>query len=443
MTRERLPRSTPEALDIPSAAIAEFFAALDRLHHPHSVKLLRGGEVIAEATWAPYEEHRPHALFSISKSFASIAVGLAIDEGLFTLDDLVIELLPADVPAEVSPRLATLRLRHVLEMTTGHEVEPWLAGDQIQTADWSKHILAAALEHDPGTYWIYNTPATYLLSAIVQRASWLRLLDYLTPRLFEPLGIVGATWEQSPQGIDTGGFGLAITIEDLAIFGQFLLQRGRWNGRQLIPAEWIDDASTAHADNSVRGGSVDWQQGYGFQFWLSRHGAYRGDGAFGQFVVVIPDSEFVFVMNSGLADMQEVLDLLWELLPALDTTGATGELPASFSIPTPGGEIRDEVVEYRYDGPIPHLRIAGERVEVGEDTFTVAPDRWTNGIHVGQPVATAGGWVGDEFIAELRLLEAPFTYLLRVASDGHLTLSVDVGFDGGGKVWSGLAIAAD
>ncbi len=435
MSSERLPRSTPEAEGIPSAAVATLIAALDGLRSPHHAMLLRHGSVIADTTWAPYERDRPHSLFSISKSFTSMAVGFAIDEGLLALDDLVVDLLPDDLPAEISSNLAALRVRHLLTMTTGHDPEPMDWGADPASYDWAKFALAAPLVHEPGKFWLYNTPATYLLSAIMQGRTGQRLLDYLSPRLLEPLGIVGATWEQSPQGIDAGGFGLAITIEDLAVFGQLLLQRGQWHGRQVVPAAWIDEATAFQVQNDQD--QPDWASGYGYQFWRCRHGAYRGDGAFGQFVVVMPEQDAVFVMNGGLMDMQEVLDRLWELLPAVDTESPAAEVPSHLTIPPLDGAVHESPVEYRYAGPMPSVRIQGTTLALRDDVLEVHPGTWTHGVYEGMPAAASGGWVGDEYVAEIRLIETPFTSTVRVGPTGTLRLGTDVGFAGPDQFWLG------
>lgn len=439
MTSERLPRSTPDAEGLPSSAVATFLDKLDDIRFPHSMKLLRHGRVIAEATWAPYEAERPHSMFSISKSFTSMTIGLLIDEGRLSLDDLVTDLLPDDLPAEVSPHLAALRLRHVLEMTVGHDVEAWPEDEVDAALSWAQHVLAAPIPHKPGTHWIYNTPSTYLLSCIVQAVTGGRMLDYLTPRLFEPLGIQNPTWEQSPQGVDTGGWGLSITIEDLAVFGQFLLQRGQWQGKRVVPAAWIDDATAAHADNSNRqDASIESQQGYGYQFWRSRHGAYRGDGAFGQLVVVMADQDAVFVGTGGYDDMQPVLDHLWALLPSFDQDGSSADIVSDRSLEVPQGEIRDVAVEYHYDGPVARLRLTNDVLELNDARFELRPGAWSTGEFLGEPVAVAGGWVGDTFTVMARMLQTPFSNILRLDERGHLAISMDRSFERTVEVWSGL-----
>ncbi|MGZ0174853.1 MAG: serine hydrolase domain-containing protein, partial [Planctomycetales bacterium] len=170
-----------------------------------------------------------------------------------------------DAPDEPSENLKAMRVRDLLTMSTGHAAEPWWSGDEV----WTKRFLAEPVVHEPGSTFRYNTPATYMQSAIVQKVTGQPVVDYLTPRLFEPLGIEKPTWDKSPQGISIGGYGLYLRTEDIAKFGQLSLQKGEWNGKQLIPANWISQATSKQVDNdkASSAGNPDWRQGYGFQFW--------------------------------------------------------------------------------------------------------------------------------------------------------------------------------
>ncbi len=313
-----LATSTPEAEGIRSSAILGFLDAAEReIRDLHSFILLRHGKLVAEGYWDPYGPSYPHMLFSLSKSFTSTAIGMLVAEGRLSVDDAVLDYFPDTAPAEPSDHLRAMRVRHLLTMTTGHETEP-LSGMREREASWTRAFLAWPVEHVPGTHFVYNSLATYMLSAIVQRITGQRLLDYLGPRLFEPLGIANPTWERSPEGIDVGGWGLSITTRDIARFGQLYLQRGVWQGRRLIPEAWVGEATSRQVPNGPSE-NPDWEQGYGYQFWRCRHGAYRGDGAFGQFCVVMPDQEAVLAITSGTSTMQAVLDLVWaHLLPAME-----------------------------------------------------------------------------------------------------------------------------
>lgn len=279
--------------------------------------ILRHGHVIAEGWWQPYTAAMPHMLFSLSKSFTSTAVGLAVHEGRLSLDDPVMSFFPDDLPEVIGPNLAAIQVRHLLMMGTGHDQDTTQRVGRSAPGNWVRGFLSLDVEHAPGAKFVYNSGASYMLSAIVQKVSGQTLLDYLTPRLFGPLGIQGATWESSPQGINAGGWGLSLTTEDIARFGQLYLQKGRWHGAQLVPEAWVDEATSPQISNGA-GGRSDWAQGYGYQFWRCRHNIYRGDGAFGQYCIVMPEQDAVIAITSGTDNMQGVLDCVWDhILPAI------------------------------------------------------------------------------------------------------------------------------
>lgn len=310
-----LPRSTPEKQGVSSAALLEFLNALEKIEQMHSVMVVRHGQVIAEGWWKPYAAEHNHVLYSLSKSFTSTAVGFAAAEGKLSIDDEVLKFFPNDAPAEASNNLKAMRVRDLLMMSTGHQDEPSSAPDVIS----AKSFLAKPVAHLPGTHFKYNTPATFMQSAVVQKVTGQTVLDFLRPRLFTPLGIENPVWDANFEGISLGGYGLRVRTEDIAKFGQLYLQKGKWNGKQLLPPEWIDLASSKQTSNGSNPKS-DWNQGYGFQFWRCRFNAYRGDGAFGQYCVVMPDQDAVVAITSGVKDMQAVLNVMWDkLLPAMKT----------------------------------------------------------------------------------------------------------------------------
>jgi CubicO group peptidase (beta-lactamase class C family) len=308
-----LPRGEPESQGVSSAALSDFVSALDQIDAMNSVMVLRHGKVIAEGWWAPYDAAHNHILYSLSKSFTSTAVGMAVAESKLSIDDEVLKFFPDDAPTNITANLKAMRVRDLLMMSTGHQDEPSPAADVISP----KSFLAQPVPHLPGTHFKYNTAATFMQSAIVQKVTGQTVLDFLRPRLLEPLGIEHPVWDTNFQGISLGGYGLRVRTEDIAKFGQLYLQNGRWNGKQLIPADWVAMATAKQTSNGSNPKS-DWNQGYGFQFWRCRHNAYRGDGAFGQYCLVLPQQDSVIAITSGLKDMQAVLNLVWEkLLPAL------------------------------------------------------------------------------------------------------------------------------
>ncbi|MDB4867159.1 MAG: serine hydrolase, partial [Cohnella sp.] len=317
----RLPRSTPREMNVSSFGVQCFLNQVqEKGLELHSFMLLRNGTVAAEGWWAPYGPEHPHMLFSLSKSFTSTAVGLAESEGLLSLDDRVISFFPELVQGNPSEHLYQMRIRHLLSMSTGHARESLDDAGRSLSEHWVKTILQLPVEYEPGTRFVYNSGASYLLSAIVQKVTGgLNLLDYLHPRLFEPLDIEGATWETCPRGINTGGWGLSLTTEDIAKFGQLYLQKGSWNGRRLLSEDWVTRATSAHISNGDDPAS-DWTQGYGYQFWRCRHEAFRGDGMFGQYCIVLPEHHAVIAITSAVNDMQAVMDAVWDhLLPGFDT----------------------------------------------------------------------------------------------------------------------------
>ena len=278
----------------------------------HSFMLVRHGFVIAEGWWKPESAEKSHVLHSLSKSFTSTAVGLAVAEGKLSIDDPVLKFFPDEAPATPSEKLKAMRVRDLLTMSTGHDVEVKFTTN----TPWVQTYLSHPVLHKPGAHFLYNTPGSYMLSAIVQNVTGQTELDYLRPRLFEPLGIENPEWGASPQGINFGGWGLFLRTEDIAKFGQLYLQKGRWKGKQLIPAAWVEQATSKQVSNGSDP-TKDWDQGYGFQFWRCRHGAFRGDGANGQFCVVLPEQDAVIAITADTRDMQAELNLVWEqLLPA-------------------------------------------------------------------------------------------------------------------------------
>lgn len=308
-----LPRSTPEEQGVSSAQVRAFVEAADqKITSMHSFMLVRHGRVVAEGWWKPEAADKPHVLWSLSKSFASTAVGLAVAEGKFSIDDPVLKFFPEDAPASPSDNLQAMRVRDLLTMSAGHDKEVRLTREE----PWTRTFLAHPVPAKPGERFLYNTPATYMLSAIVQKTTGQTVLDYLRPRLFEPLGIDNPQWGESPQGISLGGYGLSVRTEDIAKFGQLYLQKGQWQGRPLLPAAWIEQATAKQVSNGSNP-EKDWEQGYGFQFWRCRHGAYRGDGKDGQFCIVLPEHDAVVAMTANTPDMPGQLNLVWEyLLPA-------------------------------------------------------------------------------------------------------------------------------
>ena len=452
----RLPRGAPEAQGIPSPAIKAFLDAAEaKIDALHSVMILRHGVVVAEGWWSPYQKDDPHVMFSLSKSFTSTGIGLAAAEGKLTIDDPVLPYFPEDAPAEPSPNLKAMRVRDLLAMSTGQHADDLQKfsftgpGDERLT----HAFLALPVAHKPGTHFLYNTPATYILSAILHKATGTDLYDYLGPRLFAPLGITDATWEKSRDGITLGGYGLKIRTEDIARFGQLYLRKGVWNGKQILPAAWIAQATARQTSNGSNPAS-DWDQGYGYQFWRCRHGAFRGDGAFGQFCVVMPEQDAVVAITSGTRDLQGVLDLVWAHI--LEPMKA-GALPAN---PTGRADLRRKLAALKlppqdgrptsprassvsgrtYVFPANDDKVESARLDVEGESATIVmkvagregrvlcgAGAWRRGGTLpgadgtDQAAAASGAWTADDtYVARVYLNETPFrvTVTMRFTDDG-------------------------
>jgi CubicO group peptidase (beta-lactamase class C family) len=317
-TKADLPRSSPESQGISSAAILDFINAADsEVDTMNSFLLVRHGHVVTEAYWTPYDAKTPHVLYSLTKSFTSTAVGLAQSEGKLSLDDTLISIFPADAPANPSANLQAMRLRDLLRMSSGQHAEDVAKVEPWPDDHWRRDFLALPVAHKPGTHFYYNSPGAYMISAAVQKAVGQKTHDYLTPRIFEPLGIHDPLWKESPEGVSIGSYGLNLRTEEIARFGQLYLQKGQWEGRQLVPARWVEQATSIQTSNGSDPTS-DWEQGYGFQFWRCRYGFFRGDGAFGQFCIVMPQYDAVVAITSGSRNMQAVMNLVWNrIVPAL------------------------------------------------------------------------------------------------------------------------------
>ena len=313
-----LPRSLPVEQHVDPAGVLAFLDALDARPdiEMHGIMLVRHGHVVAEGWWAPYSADRPHLLYSLSKSFTSTAAAFAAAEGLLDLDDTVVSHFP-EFEADISdPGSRSMRVRHIAAMASGHEQETQSRAIALDPHEPVRGFLLIPPDRPPGTVFAYNQPCTYTLGSIVQRQAGMPLTRYLRPRLFDPLGIGQVGWH-TYAGREQGYTGLHARTEDIAKLGQLYLQRGRWDGSQLISEDWIAQATSKLIDTAEQQPNPDWRQGYGFQFWQSRHG-YRGDGAYGQFCVVLPEYDAVVATTAATLDMQAVLDAIWaHLLPAL------------------------------------------------------------------------------------------------------------------------------
>jgi CubicO group peptidase (beta-lactamase class C family) len=460
----KLPRATPESQGVSSQALLAFIEALDaNVDTMNSVIVVRRGQVIAEGWWTPFAPDTPHQMFSLTKSFTSTAVGLAQAEGKLSVDDPVLKYFPDVTPAAGNDFQKGMRIRDLLAMSTGHRTEPSFQG----STTWTKTFFEHPVLHKPGTIFLYNTPASYLLSAIVQKATGQKEADYLQSRLFTPLGIGTPRWETSPEGVTIGGTGLWLRTEDIARFGQLYLQKGQWLGKQIVPVDYVTAATTRQTSNGSSPTS-DWDQGYGYQFWRSRNKSFRGDGAHGQFCLVLPDQETVIAMTSGTRNMQGVMNQVWEkLLPALGAAKLPENLAAKQALvdrlakltvkpisgtlrPASGAVIFDKpykvaandqglesLTMVRGDGGNNTIKL---KVKGAEHTIGLKQGEWQTsrlawGNFAEQPAAASGAWTTvDTFVAKVALHETPFILNLTLKFNGDtVTIDREMNVGGGQK----------
>ena len=440
-----LPRSTPADQRVDPAAILSFLDAVDARPdiEMHSLMVVRHGRVVAEGWWAPYSAGRPQLLYSLSKSFTSTAAAFAQAEGLLDLDDTVVSHF-AEFDADITdPRSRSVKIRHVASMAAGHTREMLAEAIARDREEPVRGFLLIPPDRDPGTVFAYSQPCTYALASIIQRNAGMALTRYLRPRLFDPLGIGHVGWHTFPPGREQGFSGLHARTEDVAKLGLLYLQGGQWEGAQLIPEKWVAEATSKQVGNPD-GPDPDWRQGYGYQFWMSRHG-YRGDGAFGQFCVILPEQDTVIVTTACTIDMQAVLDAMWaHLLPGLGTVspGARSAhdrlsarlarlgLPTCPGAPAPadwgpwtGGTftVATGPAGTQVQPFLTSIQVApqagGWQMSLTEPanalTFPVGAGAWTISDHADRngetiPVAASGGWLDDRTLrAEVIFLETP------------------------------------
>jgi CubicO group peptidase (beta-lactamase class C family) len=293
----------------------------------HSIMIVKDGKVVEEKWMSEGAPDKPHVMWSVSKSFTATAVGFAISEGRLHLDDKMVSFFPDDLPEHMSDTLASVTIRDLLTMSCGHEKDPTGAIQKDSTgARWERLFMACPFKYMPGEYFCYNTIGTYMLSSIITKVTGEKVVDYLEPRLWKPLGIEKPKWDENAEGVNYGGFGLYLKTEDMAKFGLCFLQGGKYNGKQVIPADWVKEASAfkiichpswaaSMADsNGMSLNGSDWEQGYCYQMWRCRHNSFRADGANGQYILMIPDKNAVIAVTAKLDDMQKELNQIWDNL---------------------------------------------------------------------------------------------------------------------------------
>lgn len=307
---DQLPRSNPFKEDVDPQSILDFLDAAQQAGTElHSVMVVRNGKVVYEGWWEPFAPNTLQACYSATKSFTSAAVGFAVQEKILSVTDRLAEIFPDKLPKNPSKYLLSMSIRDLLCMSGGQPREANVKGQ----ADWAKAFLSVEVTDKPGTVFKYNSIGSHMLAEILFRLTGDTLTEYLTPRLFRPLGIERFRWDRTPSGIEIGGWGLHLPTESLAKMGLLLLQHGKWDGMQVLPEQWVREASRKQIENDKMNEWTDFKAGYGYQLWKCTPAeSFRLDGAFGQFAVVLPRQNAVIAITEYTGNPQLTLDLLWK-----------------------------------------------------------------------------------------------------------------------------------
>lgn len=286
-----LPRVAPGQAGVPAALLDSLLRALDAPGAgTHGCIVARGGKVVCQAYWAPYTASHWHVTHSMCKSVTGTAIGMLADEGQLALDERLCDIFPEQCGLLTGRRTRALTVEHLLTMQSGVNFRETGA---VLESDWVKGFFEADVLFEPGSQFDYNSMNSYMLSAILQRRTGQTLMEYLTPRLFEPLGFGDVAWERCPKGINKGGWGMYVHLEDMVKLGMLYLAGGVWEGRRLLSESWVQ-AATAPRARSAQG------EEYGYQLWpRTADGVYMFNGMFGQYVVMAPDLDLVVAVNAG------------------------------------------------------------------------------------------------------------------------------------------------
>jgi CubicO group peptidase (beta-lactamase class C family) len=440
---ELLPRSAPAAEGVSSRAVG---ALLDRLEEKavecHSLMVVRHGKVVAEGWWAPYSAEQRHLLYSLTKSFTSIAVGLAIGDGLLSLEDRVVDVLPEHVPDDASEQARRITVHHLLTMTAGHATDSLEEAWELEPEDLVRGFLRVPFTASEGSSHTYDNATTFVLARMVEKVAGVGLPEYLDEHLFRPMGVEEAEWDRVSSGLAFGFHGLHLTTESVGAFGELLLRGGRWGERQLVPRDYVERATRSQvASRHYADGAdgADYLSGYGYQIWMSRHG-FHGNGAFGQHCVVVPSHDLVVVVTSAqrtVQQAQDVLDAIWDcLLPGIDhkddpaDDDALAERLRGLALPMPLGSagpqhpLSGTLDASPEDSALPggvvlHLEPIddGWRVRFeGLFDIMIGYGAWADSSPLGRPVRAAGAWQGDLFVADLYVITSP--HCVRLTIDG-------------------------
>lgn len=374
-TRKPFETASPEAVGIHSEDILAYIHALEASQtEMHGLMIMRHGKLCAQGWWAPFGPNVRHGLQSHTKTYAATAVGIAYTEGLLKLDERLIDIFPEESPAEPSENLQLLTIRDVLCMGCGMDTMP------ANSPDWIREFMHTPVNHKPGTVYMYNSTGSTMLGAIVRKKTGLGLHDYLTPRLFEKIGIdpENLRWMCMADGMEVGGGGLFATTEDNFRLMKLYADGGVWEGERIIAEDYVRLATTNQNDSATEAinnpEASDNFLGYGFQIWMCKPaGAYRADGAMGQFSIVLPEQDMIISITETAAGAhwaQSTLDITWDFVKKVTSREALAENAAAEA------ELRAKLRRLNTGNPpcqpfSPEVgRISGRRIKVTSGCFT-------------------------------------------------------------------------
>lgn len=429
-------RKAPHEMGVSEAAISKMMASISASHKDiHSVLILRDGALVFEHYFDPYTAQDAHAMYSCSKTFTSMCVGIAAGKGLLKLTDRVVDFF-SDVKYENTENLQKMTVHDLLCMGSGHGEDTLPGMMASPQGNWPGVFLNQVVDHAPGGHFVYNTGATYMCSAILQRVTGKTTLELANEWIFEKIGIDKPEWLTCPDGVSLGGTGLFLKPRDMARMGLLISNDGVWEGEQVIPKEYIDEAKKAQIDNSITGNpDPNWTSGYGYQMWRCTFGAFRADGMGGQYIVMLPEKKLVAVFTSALgSDIGYDLDVLAaDLLP-----GISDEPVAAEAIVLPGEKALDAkylpemgatyvfaeneggLKKFGMDAELLHVELRDFCFDV---PYGVGKAKMSNstfrmmGWQPAKPVASTV-WSEDKLIVRINEFREPATLRLEIAVNG-------------------------
>ncbi len=331
----------------------------------HTMQIYRGERRLLRLAQEPYSCTDSREVYSLSKMFTSTVVGIAVGQGLVRVEDRLVDIFGRTGASE---KMSHITVRHLLSMNTGHD--RCVIPEMIVAPDSVEAFFGVEPVYEPGTHFTYNTGASCMLVSVIEKVSGRDFFQYACENLFYPMGMTDISWRRCADGRCVGGAGLHVCSDDIVKLGQMYLSGGVYQGRRILSEEWIREASSYVSDNSGNG-TPDWCSGYGYQLWINSRGGYRGDGAFGQLLVILPERDMFVAVQAFCADMQKEMDGVFGLLEAMDGGAGEGKVHAFPPIPE-GGTLPEIDRSYRLDeNPMQFgslwIKSGGDRVHLSFD----------------------------------------------------------------------------